>query len=98
VRIELDATTLEFTLRRKLEIMAEQWEAQPCDLEKLASLDAAVKLALSFPFEVRLWEIQNAYHSVLVSSSNNGHGAGCDLPEWNQNFRSLGEQLGMRMS
>jgi alpha-amylase/alpha-mannosidase (GH57 family) len=98
VRIELDATTLEFTLRRKLETMAEQWETQPCDLEKLASLDAAVKLALSFPFEVRLWEIQNAYHSVLVSSSNNGHGAGCDLPEWHQSFRSLGEQLGLRMS
>jgi hypothetical protein len=98
VRVEFDATTLEFTLRRKLETMAEQWEAEPCDLEKLASLDAAVKLARSFPFEVRLWDIQNVYHSVLVSSSNNGKGPGCDLAEWNQSFRSLGEQLGMRMA
>jgi hypothetical protein len=97
VRVELDATTLEFTLRRKLETMAEQWEAEPCDLEKLVSLDAAVKLARSFPFEVRLWDIQNVYHSVLVRS-NNGQGAGCDLAEWNQSFRSLGEQLGMRMA
>jgi hypothetical protein len=59
-----------------------------------------VKLARSFPFEVRLWEIQNVYHSVLMISAN-GHkkqGAGCDLQEWQERFRSLGEQLGMRMS
>ena len=100
VRVNLDAPTLEFALRRKLETMAEEWGSQPCDLEKVASLEAAVRLARSFPFEVRLWEIQNAYHSVLVSSANGNkpHGAGCDLPEWNQSFRSLGEQLGMRMS
>jgi len=100
VHVELDAATLEFALRRKLESMAEEWEAQPCDVEKVASLEAAVKLARSFPFEVRLWEIQNIYHSVLVSSANGSkpRGAGCDLPEWNKSFRSLGEQLGMRMS
>jgi alpha-amylase/alpha-mannosidase (GH57 family) len=100
VHVTLDAATLEFALRRKLEAMAEEWEAQPCDLEKVLSLEAAVKLARSFPFEIRLWEIQNAYHSVLVSSANGNkpHGAGCDVPEWSQSFQSLGEQLGMRMS
>jgi alpha-amylase/alpha-mannosidase (GH57 family) len=100
VHVNLDAATLEFALRRKLETMAEAWESQPCDLEKVASLEAAVRLARTFPFEVRLWEIQNIYHSVLTSSANGNkpHGEGCDLPEWNQSFRSLGEQLGMRMS
>ena len=100
VHVNLDAPTLEFALRRKLETMAEEWGSQPLDLEKVVSLEAAVRLARSFPFEVRLWEIQNAYHSVLVSSANGNkpHGAGCELPEWNQSFRSLGEQLGMRMS
>jgi hypothetical protein len=69
-------------------------------LEKVISLDAAVKLARSFPFEVRLWEIQNVYYSVLVGSANGNKArwAGCEGPEWNQTFRSLGEQLGMRMS
>ena len=100
VHVNLDAATLEFALRRKLERMAEEWESQPCDLEKVSSLEASVRLARSFPFEVRLWEIQNVYHSVLVSSANGNkpHGAGCDVPEWNQSFRALGEQLGMRMS
>jgi hypothetical protein len=100
VHVNFDAATLEFALRRKLETMAEDWEAQPCDLEKVSSLEAAVRLARSFPFEVRLWEIQNVYHSVLMSSANGNkpHGAGCDVPEWNQSFRALGEQLGMRMS
>jgi len=100
VHVKLDAPTLEFALRRKLETMAEEWGSQPCDLEKVVSLEAAVRLARSFPFEVRLWEIQNAYHSVVVSSANGNkpHGGGCELPEWNQSFRSLGEQLGMRMS
>jgi hypothetical protein len=100
VHVNFDAATLEFALRRKLETMAEDWEAQPCDLEKVSSLEAAVRLARSFPFEVRLWEIQNVYHSVLMSSAkgNKLHGAGCDVPEWSQTFRALGEQLGMRMS
>ena len=100
VHVNLDAATLEFALRRKLETMAEAWESEPCDLQKVVSLEAAVKLARSFPFEVRLWEIQNIYHSVLVSSANGNepHGAGCGLPEWSETFRSLGEQLGMRMS
>jgi len=100
VHVNFDAATLEFALRRKLETMAEDWEAQPCDLEKVSSLEAAVRLARSFPFEVRLWEIQNVYHSVLMSSANGNKppNAGCDVPEWSQTFRALGEQLGMRMS
>ncbi len=100
VHVNLDAATLEYALRGKLETMAEQWEGQPCDAEKLASLESAVKLARSFPFEVRLWEIQNVYHSVLLNSANGNkpHAAGCDGPEWTQIFRSLGDQLGMRMS
>ena len=100
VHVKLDAATLEFALRRKLQIMAEEWESQPCDLEKVMSLDAAVKLARSFPFEVRLWEIQNVYYSVLMGSANGNkaRGPGCERPEWDQTFRSLGEQLGMRMS
>jgi len=100
VHVNLDAATLEFALRRKLETMAGDWESQPCDLEKVTALEAAVRLARTFPFEVRLWEIQNRYYSVLKNSANGDkpHGAGCDLPEWNQSFRSLGEQLGMRIS
>ena len=98
VRINLDAPTLEFTLRRKLQTMAEEWELQPCDLEKVMSLEATVKLARSFPFEVRLWEIQNVYYSVLVGSANGNRAGDCKRPEWDQTFRSLGEQLGMRMS
>jgi len=100
VHVNLDAATLEFALRRKLETMAGEWESQPCDLEKVTALEAAVRLARTFPFEVRLWEIQNRYYSVLKNSANGAkpHGAGCDLPEWNQSFRSLGEQLGMRIS
>lgn len=100
VHVDLDGATLEFALRNKLERMAEEWESQPCDAEKLTSLEAAVKLARSFPFEVRLWEIQNLYHSVLLNSANGNkpHAAGCEGPEWTQTFRSLGDQLGMRMS
>jgi hypothetical protein len=100
VHVNLDAATLEFVLRGKLERMAEEWESQPCNAEKLTSLESAVKLAQSFPFEIRLWEIQNVYHSVLLNSTNGNkpHAAGCDGPEWTQTFRSLGDHLGMRMS
>ena len=79
VHVNLDAATLEFALRRRLQSMAEDWEEHPCDLDKVGSLESAVKLARAFPFEVRLWEIQNVYHSVLMTRRN-GHqqpGAGC---------------------
>jgi alpha-amylase/alpha-mannosidase (GH57 family) len=100
VHVNLDAATLEYALRGKLERIAEEWESQPCNAEKLTSLESAVKLARSFPFEIRLWEIQNVYHSVLLNSANGNkpHAAGCEGPEWTQTFRSLGDQLGMRMS
>jgi alpha-amylase/alpha-mannosidase (GH57 family) len=100
VHVNPDGATLEFALRRKLQSMAEDWEVHPCDLDKISSLESAVKLARSFPFEVRLWEIQNVYHSVLMTRGNwhRQQGAGCEVPEWRQRFRSLGEQLGMRMS
>ena len=96
VHVKLDAATLEFALRRKLETMAEEWESQPCDLEKVSSLEAAVKLARSFPFEVRLWEIQNAYYSVLVASANGNKArwAGCDWPGVESNFPVLGGAIG----
>jgi alpha-amylase/alpha-mannosidase (GH57 family) len=100
VHVNLDAATLEFALRGKLERMAEEWESQPCNAEKLMSLESAVRLARSFPFEIRLWEIQNLYHSVLLNSANGNkpHALGCEGPEWTQTFRSLGDHLGMRMS
>ena len=100
VHVNLDAATLEYALRGKLEKMAEEWESQPCNAEKLTSLESAVKLARSVPFEVRLWDIQNLYHSVLLHSANGNkpHAPGCDGPEWTQTFRSLGDQLGMRMT
>jgi hypothetical protein len=100
VHVNLDAATLEFALRRRLQSMAEDWEEHPCDLEKVGSLESAVKLARAFPFEVRLWEIQNVYHSVLMTRRNphQQQGAGCEVPEWQQTFRSLGELLGMRIS
>lgn len=89
-------------MRRKLQAVAEQWRVEPCDMDKLTSLQAAVKVARSFPFETRLWEIQNSYYSVHLSrQSQNGIGSGatqgCESEDWNGAYRQLGEELGMRV-
>jgi alpha-amylase/alpha-mannosidase (GH57 family) len=100
VGVPLDVATLEFALRRRLEAIAEGWRKQPCDLERLQLLESSVRLARSFPFEVRLWEIQNAYYSV-VHTMKDAHGkcshSADETNAWHSSSRALGELLSMHL-
>jgi alpha-amylase/alpha-mannosidase (GH57 family) len=98
--ITLDNTGLEFALRRKLESLGVAWREDFCDLERLAALQDSAHLAKSFPFEVRLWEIQNAYFDVVKQMSAKDDPLKCLGPreqEWREKFSSLGDQLSMRI-
>jgi len=101
IHVPLDVTTLEFALRRRLEAIANEWCADPCNLEKLKTLEAAVRLARSFPFEVQLWEVQNSYYFVYKSLGKDAVKEACksqeQAQEWADTFRSLGELLSMRI-
>jgi alpha-amylase/alpha-mannosidase (GH57 family) len=100
MNIALDSTGLEFALRRKLEAIAADWRESVCDLDKLSTLEDSIRLAKSFPFEVRLWEIQNAYFDVVRKISAKDDPVKCLGPreqEWREKFSSLGDQLSMRL-
>ncbi|MGH9684676.1 MAG: DUF3536 domain-containing protein [Candidatus Acidiferrales bacterium] len=99
--VPLDAPTLEFALRRKLEQIAAAFKSEPADISKLQSLDEAVSAAKSAPFRVRLWKVQNVYFELMkniapqVRDKRLQIASGGD--KWLERFRSLGERLSIRV-
>ena len=97
VGIFLDKTTLEFSLRRRVESVAEQFRKNPSSLAGLQQLDMAVGIARSTPFDVVLWEVQNIYYGLLKTFHEQVRNKTAqiegDSEQWLQSFRSLGEKL-----
>ena len=59
MKVPLDASTLEFVMRRQAEERARAFWANPGELASLQRLETAVQLAKSLPFPVNLWQVQN---------------------------------------
>ncbi|MGA9263388.1 MAG: hypothetical protein WBV95_15530, partial [Desulfobacterales bacterium] len=62
--IALDAETLEFTLRNRLEQLARKFQAAPDDVDLLDQLAQGVELAVGLPFLVRFQEVQNIHYTL----------------------------------
>ena len=97
----LDQQTLEFALRRKIERAAAALAADPQSIEALHNLDALVAIARRMPFSVDLWYAQNVFYSIMCNSyrarkdaSQNGDQA---AGAWTQEFKSLGDNLRVRI-
>ena len=60
-----DAVTLEYSLRRTIERLFTSFVANPMEPGLLQRLLETIDLVLSLPFEVRLWEAQNTYYSMM---------------------------------
>lgn len=96
--IQLDAQTLEFAARGAIERLAVLWFALAEDTSLLRSLDDAVGLAVSLPFQVNLWSAQNLYFRVLQSAyPQRSTMADESAREWVEIFRKLGEKLRIRV-
>jgi hypothetical protein len=97
VGISLDKATLEFSLRRRVESIAEQFRKNPSSLANLQELDSAVGTARSTPFDVVLWQAQNIYYGLLKTFyeqvRNKTAQIEGDPEQWSQSFRALGEKL-----
>jgi alpha-amylase/alpha-mannosidase (GH57 family) len=63
--VEIDATTLEFTLRKTLERMSDRFAASPRDARMLARLRESIVAARGLPLQLVLWSIQNKCYEVL---------------------------------
>jgi alpha-amylase/alpha-mannosidase (GH57 family) len=102
VKVALDVTTLEYTLRKAIEKMMRQLDAAPDDGNLLHAIQRAVGLGASLPFEINLWTVQNIYYEMLqakypafLAGAERGDGS---ARVWVDRFTALGAQLGIRIS
>jgi alpha-amylase/alpha-mannosidase (GH57 family) len=79
-KIELDSTTLEYKVRKRLEKDAADFAANPSDLTAAERLIKLLDLIPAFPFPVILWEAQNVCYRPLVNAfqQNGWHSPGAD--------------------
>ena len=57
--LKLETTELEFTARKAIEHLSDQFAADPASLNALIRLTQSVTLARSLPFPVVFWSVQN---------------------------------------
>jgi hypothetical protein len=92
-KIPLDVTTLEYTMRRTLERVAENAVADPGDLSILQQLDDHLRVARSLPFPVILWSVQNKIYEIYQRSykriANKAAKQDQGAAAWISTFRSL---------
>jgi alpha-amylase/alpha-mannosidase (GH57 family) len=72
-KITLDATTLEFKVRKRLEADAAAFAVDPSDLAAADRMMKLMELFPSLPFPVTLWEAQNlSYRPLVTAYQQNG--------------------------
>jgi alpha-amylase/alpha-mannosidase (GH57 family) len=89
---------LEFNFRRTLEREAAFLEEEPTDLQKLMNMDRLMEIALSLPFTLNLWMMQNTFFRMATTAYAE---LGMEDMEyhtlWDKAFRSLGEKLNFNL-
>jgi alpha-amylase/alpha-mannosidase (GH57 family) len=96
-QIELDSTSLGYTLQKTLDRLIEQLASSPNDLSLLRTLEAAAGLVRSLPFELSLWKVQNLYYDMLQriypEVLDKADQEDAEAQSWVDHFVSLGEAL-----
>ena len=102
VHVDLDASTLEFALRRRIEAMAEVVVSNVADLQSIARLRKAVNLARSLPFSVNIWWVQNLCHERITQTYNEflskAEAGDRDAQAWIAQVAELSEELRFSVS
>ena len=100
-KVDLDATTLEYTLRRTIERKAGQLQEDPDNPERLRKLGEAVALTGILPFPVTLWTVQNICYNLLQTRygqvRSQAEEGDEDAAAWCENFRKLAQDLSLRI-
>ena len=99
--VNLDAATLEFSIRKRLERMAKAFSEDPADLSRLQELASAVALLKAMPFQVNLWMVQNLCYEIFRSRyeefrkrAENGDGT---AQAWVKHFEPMAHSLSFRI-
>jgi alpha-amylase/alpha-mannosidase (GH57 family) len=100
-RISLDATTLEFTLRRNLERSANRFAADPTYQPSVENLRVSVMIAKQMPFPVSLWPAQNRVYDVYLriykKFQRKAQKGDSKAQAWLRAFRSLARLADIRV-
>jgi alpha-amylase/alpha-mannosidase (GH57 family) len=99
--VMLDKTTLEFSLRRKIEILAARFAADPSSLEKLIELQSALKIVKQMPFPVNVWLAQNHVYAIkgglYQRTRRKAQRGDSKAQAWLTNYLELCELLSIRV-
>jgi alpha-amylase/alpha-mannosidase (GH57 family) len=99
--VAVDAATLEFAYRHRLERMMERLAANP-NADLLLQLDRAASLIHLLPFRVDLWKIQNSYYRLLENiypQMRRQKEQGDDAAKaWLNSFETLGQKLAVKVN
>ena len=94
--------TLEYTLRLRLERMAENLLSDPAHVQLIETLDAAVDLARSLPLEVNLAKIQNMCYDFAQTayrdSLEKAQAGDENSKAWVDHFCTLAEKLSLHIA
>jgi alpha-amylase/alpha-mannosidase (GH57 family) len=99
--VELDATTLEFTLRNTIERMAGRIREDSSDLADLHALREAIELTEELPFSVTLWTVQNIAYDLLQQvypEMKDRAAMEEDARAWVEDFDVLARKLSLKMA
>ncbi|MBV9156186.1 MAG: DUF3536 domain-containing protein [Acidobacteriaceae bacterium] len=99
--INLDKTTLEFLLRRKIEALAGRFAADPSNVNKLNDLQRALQIVKKMPFAVNLWSAQNHIYAIQTGLyqriRRKAQRGDANAQVWSDAFVGLCELLAIRV-
>jgi alpha-amylase/alpha-mannosidase (GH57 family) len=99
--VDLDATTLEFTLRKTIERMMERLREDPANLNDLQAVREAVEMLGALPFTLNLWAVQNVGYDLLQATYpemvKRAQEKDADAAAWIDHFRVIAEKLSLRI-
>jgi alpha-amylase/alpha-mannosidase (GH57 family) len=99
--VHLDETTLEFTFRKRVEHVSDEFSYNPRDVETLRRLVDKLELRSILPFQVVLWSVQNKCWGVLQSTwpamVDRAARRDRQAREWTELFLQLGDLLNIRI-
>src|ERR1700741_3242886 len=92
-KVALDKTTLEFTIRKRLEARASAFHQNPSDFEALKRLNTLLDVTSELPFPVQLGEAQNLCFAPLLQPPTNHNGTGPSNGDWARELVAVHEKL-----
>ena len=100
--IAVDTTTLEYAIRKRLEREAVEFAEHPDNLETAERLRKLLEFALSLPFPVVIWEVQNVCYEPLIRALQEHREAAqagdATAQRWMSELEVLREKLRVQLS